>query len=141
MNLALDIDGTITAMPRFFALLSCATRVAGGRVFVVTSRSDTPEVARQTRRELKGYGIEYDDLVIIPDGKDRIPCPHPDLDWYSAYLWQKVAICLDRRVDAVFEDDAKVVALFEAYAPHVLTFRVGGKAPEALSRAMKLLEP
>lgn len=125
VNIALDIDGTITAMPALFAVLSRAVRQSGGKVFVVTSRSDAPEVWAATQRELKGYGIEYDDLLIIPDGTDSIPCPHRDLGRYEQYLWQKVAACLDCGVDAVFEDDAKVVALLKAYAPGVRVFHVG----------------
>ena len=125
VNIALDIDGTISAMPAFFALLSRATRAAGGKAIVVTSRSDTPEVARRTRRELEGYGVEFDELVVIPDGKDRIPCPHAGLDWYRQYLWQKVHACLDRGVDVVFEDDEKVVDLFRRFAPGIRTFHVG----------------
>jgi hypothetical protein len=52
MYVALDIDGTITAMPVFFALLSRSVRAAGGKVYVVTSRANTPEVAERARREL-----------------------------------------------------------------------------------------
>ena len=124
VNIALDIDGTITAMPEFFATLSRAVRMAGGKVYVVTSRSNAPDVRDVTRRELKGYGVEYDELVIIHDGKDRIPCPHGELDWYSAYLWQKVAVCIDRGVDVVFEDDQKVVDLFGRFAPGIRVFHV-----------------
>ena len=126
MNIALDIDGTITRLPELFAVLSRAVRAAGGKVIVVTSRSDTPAVREQTRRELKGYGLEHDELVIIPDGTGRIPCPHRNLDWYQQYLWQKVAVCLDRGVTSVFEDDEKVVALFRVYAKDITVFHVGG---------------
>lgn len=125
MNIAIDIDGTITRRPDFFAVMTRAIRATGGKVYVVTSRSNTPEVASQTRRELESYGVEFDELVIIADGeRDRIPCPHADLDWFQAYLWQKVAVSLDRNVAVVFEDDAKVVALFKTYAPIIQVFRV-----------------
>jgi hypothetical protein len=125
MNVAFDIDGTISRRPDFFAILSRAIRSDGGKVFVVTSRSSNAEVERQTRRELRSWGVQLDELVIIPDGdRDRMPCPHAGLDWYRQYLWQKVSVCLDRDVAIVFEDDIKVVELFKVYAPHVHVFRV-----------------
>jgi hypothetical protein len=122
MNVALDIDGTITRMPEFFAFLSHAVRAAGGKVYVVTSRA--VDAAVQTRHELQSYGIELDELFIIPEGTNRIPCPHAGLDWYQRHLWQKVFACLQRDVHVVFEDDPKVVALFKAHAPKVQVFHV-----------------
>ena len=124
MNVGIDIDGTITRAPELFAILSRAVRAAGGRVYIVTSRADAPGVREATRRELKGYGVEWDELVIIPDGKDRIPCPHEELDWYRKYLWQKVCICLERNVSVVFEDDAKVIDLFKRFAPGIVAFHL-----------------
>ena len=124
MNISLDVDGTISRLPKLFAVLSHAVRASGGKIIVVTSRSNTPEVWDTTRRELRSYGVEYDELFVIPDGTDRIPCPHASLDWYQQYLWQKVHVCLVREVDAVFEDDPKVINLFKAYAPDIQVFRL-----------------
>ena len=83
MNIALDIDGTITKNPRFFSILSQAVRQDGGKVYIVTSRGNTNDSRVQTEKELTSYGIEFDDLVIIADsaGKEQIMCPHEDLDW------------------------------------------------------------
>jgi len=126
MNIALDIDGTITKQPKFFAILSRAVRQSGGKVYVVTSRADSAGVRAETQKELKSYGIAYDELFIIPDaGREQIPCPHGDLDWYQKYLWQKVAVCLEHGVAIVFEDDDKVIELFKRYAPDIQVFRVG----------------
>ena len=104
MNIALDIDGTITRNPGFFSVLSQAVRQAGGKVYIVTSRSNADGVEVQTRKELAAYGIEFDDLVIIADsgGQEQIMCPHENLDWYQKYLWQKVWVCLDYNVRIVF---------------------------------------
>lgn len=124
MNAALDIDGTITAHPRFFSVVSRSIRASGGKVIVVTSRADAPGVRETTRRELRSYGVEFDDLVIIPDGTDRIPCPHLDLGRYDQYLWQKVAVCLDRGVTIAFEDDPKVIILFKRFAPGIRMYQV-----------------
>lgn len=59
MNVCFDIDGTITAEPRFFSLLSHAVRKAGGNVYIVTSRLRTIETLKATRQELKELGIVY----------------------------------------------------------------------------------
>jgi hypothetical protein len=75
MNIALDIDGTITRRPAFFTILSRAIRLDGGKVFVVTSRSNSPDVERQTRRELRSWGVQFDRLVVIPDGDRGRICP------------------------------------------------------------------
>lgn len=126
MNIALDIDGTITRQPKFFAVLSRAVRASGGKVFIVTSRADTQEVRALTRREMDSYKVEYDELVVIADSEQaRAACPHGELDWYQRYLWQKVSACLNRKVTIVFEDDEKVAELFRRYAPRVDVFLVG----------------
>jgi hypothetical protein len=75
MNVALDIDGSISRRPEFFAVLSRAIRESGGKVFVVTSRSSNAEVERQTRRELRSWGVQFDRLVVIPDGDRGRICP------------------------------------------------------------------
>ena len=126
MNIALDIDGTITKNPEFFSVLSHSARQAGGKVYIVTSRGNSADARVQTGKELASYGIEFDDLVIIADsgGKEQITCPHENLDWYQKYLWQKVKVCLDYNIRIVFEDDPKVISLFEEHAPDIQVFQV-----------------
>ncbi|MEM7010228.1 MAG: hypothetical protein AAF585_01990 [Verrucomicrobiota bacterium] len=125
MNIAFDIDDTITAIPPLFSALSRSVRLDGGRVYIVTSRANNDQVAAQTRKELKSYGVEFDELILIEDQKDlQLQCPHEDLDWYQQYLWQKVRVCLDRDVEAIFEDDLKVIELFETYAPQIRVLQV-----------------
>ncbi len=125
MNVAFDIDDTITAMPAFFALLSACIAKEVGRVIIVSSRSNTPSTVTATRRELDRYGIRYDHLYLL-DGFERASthCPHQDLDWHSRYLWQKIDICLCESIDLLFEDDARVISLAKRYAPgiKVMTF-------------------
>ena len=126
MNIALDIDGTITKNPAFFSVLSQAVRQAGGKVYIVTSRGNDDVARVQTMQELASYMIKFDDLVIIADSssEEQLQCPHENLDWYQKYLWQKVAVCLDRNVNLVFEDDLKVIRLFDEYAPDIQVFQV-----------------
>ena len=122
--LGLDVDDTITEAPEFFALLTKAVRRAGGRVCIVTSRGNLPAVVEATREELEDYGVEFDEIHIIPDKVDEyISCPHDELDWYQKYLWQKVTICEARKVKVLFDDDPKVARLFARYAPGIQVFQ------------------
>ena len=125
MNIVLDIDGTITRCPAFFRVLARSIRDNGGKVYIVTSRSTLDGVKDLTRKELNSYRIEFDELIIISDkAQYQVHCPHDDLDWYEKYLWQKVAFCLNRNVKIVFEDDSRVISLFEKYAPDIQVFQV-----------------
>ena len=64
MKVALDIDGTISERPEFFALLSTALRAAGHQVVILSYRD--PSRIEATRTHLSGWGIEFDELVIAP---------------------------------------------------------------------------
>lgn len=123
MNLAFDIDDTITAMPTLFAAISEASRA--GKVIIVSSRSNSEECREQTLEELNRYGVRHHGLHLLddqPEARDR--CPYSDLDWYQKYLWQKVDICLREEIDVIFEDDQKVIELFKRFAPQILVLQV-----------------
>lgn len=123
MNLAFDIDDTITAEPELFTALSGAAGVK--KVLIVSSRGNSEESRRLTLAELESYGIRYHGLHLLEDGPEaRNRCPHPDLDWYQRYLWQKVEICLREKIDVVFEDDEKVIDLFRRFAPKIRVMQV-----------------
>ena len=126
MILGLDMDNTITKAPEFFSVLSRTIKGKGGRVYVVSSRSNTHDVLKATKSELDTLGIHYNDVFLLPDGEaDRLPCPYGDfLDDYQAYLWQKVRICIDHKVTVFFDDDDKVIELFRVYAPDIQVFHV-----------------
>lgn len=64
MNVGLDIDGTITDHPEFFALLAAALRAAGHRVLIFTFRD--PEREAHARAQLAGWGVAFDELVFAP---------------------------------------------------------------------------
>jgi hypothetical protein len=64
MKVALDIDGTISEHPEFFALLASTLRAAGHRVVVLTYRD--PARAEATRAQLAAWGVGFDELVIAP---------------------------------------------------------------------------
>lgn len=117
--IGLDIDGTITVNPNLFARLSRELRDRGGEVHVVSSRS---ECARDgTLEELRGYGIQFDSLHLIPSLTDsETRCPHPAMGWYDKFLWGKVGYALDRGLTHFVDDDLKVAALFYKYAENIV---------------------
>ncbi len=64
MKVALDIDGTISEHPEFFAVLSTALRAAGHRVIVLTYSDPARREARMA--QLAAWGVGFDELVIAP---------------------------------------------------------------------------
>jgi len=125
MIVAIDIDDTITAKPEFFSILTKAVMREKGKVIIVSSRTNLPEVARDAAKELKEYGIRHSELILI-DSVDAAAsrCPHEELDWWNKYLWQKVDVCQREGVEVIIEDDEQVIALFRKYAPEILVLRV-----------------
>jgi len=122
--LALDIDDTITAIPELFSIITHAVRERGGKVFIVSTRHDVEEVRGETEEMLAGHGIVYDELYLIADmERAQEICPHDDLDEYQKWVWQKVDYCLRMGVEAYFDDDEEVVALFTRFAPQVQLFK------------------
>jgi hypothetical protein len=118
MRLALDIDGTITADPSFFARLVQDVIRAGGEVHVVSSRS--PEARRETLLELSQFGIRFSALHLIPAlGTAQTLCPHSELDWFQRHLWLKVDYALAHAITHFVDDDPKVLALLARFAPSV----------------------
>jgi len=68
VNIAIDVDGVITAAPDFWAVVTAALRRAGHRVYVI---SDFAEAFRPHReRELADYGIDYDAFEITSAKQD-----------------------------------------------------------------------
>jgi len=128
VNVCFDVDGTVTAQPEFFSLLSHAVKESGGDVFIVTSRTRTIETKRATREELKELGIVYDHLFILHDRTEaeRI-CPFGNLDWYEKYIFQKTIYCKANHVDIYFDDEEKVINLFRQFLPEVQVFQVHRK--------------
>ena len=105
MKIALDIDGTISEHPNFFAVLSSSFRAAGHQVLVLTYRD--PERAALTEAELLQWGIEYDELV------------------YSRSLQQKGELCAEHRVDLFIDDQDECIVDVPEHVV-VLKVRNGG---------------
>jgi len=119
LRVGLDIDGTITLDPPLFTQLARGCRQAGGQVHIVTSRSEASRQA--TIEELHRYGLYFDALHFIGDmSRAQENCPHRSLDWYQAYLWQKVAYANQHGLTHFVDDDPKVLSLFTRYASETL---------------------
>jgi hypothetical protein len=99
MKVALDIDGTISEHPEFFAVLSSALRAAGHQVLVLTYRD--PNRAEATRAQLTAWRVEFDELVIAPslEGKGQLCAAHgvallfEDQDECIAAVPESVLVC------------------------------------------------
>jgi hypothetical protein len=76
MTIALDIDGTISDRPDFFAVLSVAFRAAGHHVVILSYRD--PARADATRAQLGAWGVAFDELVIAEslEAKGRLCAEH-----------------------------------------------------------------
>lgn len=101
MRIALDIDGTISEHPEFFAVLSSSFRAAGHQILVLTYRD--PERAASTEAQLVQWGVEYDELV------------------FSQSLQGKGRICVSHGVDLFIDDQDECIADVPG---HVLVLKV-----------------
>jgi len=114
-----DIDDTITAAPEHFAKLSKETYAQGGRVVIITSRLDEPDIRASTVDELAGYGIRYDELYMFKSFDEMPACPHVELDWQLQYLWQKVVYAREASVSEHYDDDDRVLKLLRRHALNI----------------------
>ncbi len=133
--LGLDIDGTITADPGFFSNISGLWIAAGREVHIVSSRS--PEARRETLAELKDYGISFTALYLLPPiSAAQKLCPHQHLDWYQRHCWLKVDYALAHGTTHFVDDDPKVLALFNQFAPEVMAISFVDRNRLVVSPAM-----
>lgn len=119
MNIAIDIDGTISVKPEYFRRLAQKIRSEGGRVHIVSSRSPLPEVYNQTEKDLQVWGIGYDKLHLIPEMGSNVPDAPKELDWYQKYLYGKITYCKANKIDVYYDDDNAVSVLFEKYSSEI----------------------
>jgi uncharacterized HAD superfamily protein len=99
MKVALDIDGTISEHPEFFAVVSVALRAAGHRVLVLTYRDQASVQA--TKEQLARWGVQFDELVIAAslEGKGELCAAHgvdlffDDQDECIANVPERVLVC------------------------------------------------
>ena len=95
LNIAIDLDGTISEYPEFFRIFIDAVRAAGCRVHVVTDRP--PGTEDEVAAELKAYGLNCDAIKITGDKAHYILSEHitvlfDDVDTYFLDLPENVAV-------------------------------------------------
>ncbi len=100
MIVGLDIDGTITRHPEFFAFLSRALKRAGHKVVVITFREDRQNAAS----DLAQWGVAYSKLVTWS---------HQENDCAAMDQW-KGKVCGALNVELLFDDDPQVIANLSA---------------------------
>ncbi|MEI8218618.1 MAG: HAD family hydrolase [Elusimicrobiota bacterium] len=128
MMIGIDIDDTITALPEFFKELTVSFTAKGHKIHIITSRTDNAEVRKITRAELQELGIKFDFLYFLPSySTAKELCPHLELDWFQKYLWQKADYCLKNDISIYFDDDIKVVELFQKYSPEITVLQISAK--------------
>lgn len=95
MNVAFDIDDTISRHPAFFSLISKALAEAGHRVVIITLREDR----EGAQDDLGKWGITYHELI---SAKSQ------ELVEVGACEW-KAKMCVQQAIEIFFEDMPEVV--------------------------------
>ena len=120
MKYGFDIDGTISDDSKYYSKLSQEIYHEGGSVIIISSRTDNEDVRATTIHQLKNWSISYDKLFLFKPFDDvKHLCPFDDLNWYQKYLWQKIYYCIRENVDCYYDDDIKVIELFESHASSI----------------------
>lgn len=88
MNIGIDIDGTISALPEFFSCLTRAFRQAGHKVYIITYRE--PMAIQTTRDQLDRWRVVYDEIYLCGNAEQMG-------QWKA-----KIAAMLD--LDVMFDD-------------------------------------
>jgi len=69
MNIAIDLDDTITYSPEFFSILT-QLFIAEHRIYIITNRE--PGTEQKIAEDLDFLGIEYNEIVITPNKAEYI---------------------------------------------------------------------
>lgn len=117
MNIAFDLDDTITRCPAFFSAISKALLDAGHKVYIITYRED-----RQFAEEdLAECGVAFSELV-LPGEADFRGIPYEQ--WRAQASQWKARVCRTLGIDVFFDDMPEVInaignqtALFMAVDP------------------------
>ena len=125
MKIAIDVDGVVDAIPKFLSLITNLFDKKKIEVIILTSRSNTPEVIRETLKEIEFHKIQYDSYFFLPNTETRDPEEFPnDLSWFDKHIWQKAEFCRDNQVDIMFEDDEKTINHILKYSPNTRILQV-----------------
>ncbi len=125
MNIQIDIDGTIDKAPDFFQWLTKSLQASKHKVFIVSSRTCSPQNDIETARELWDYGVTYNKLILSPELNNldlkRIP---PDMNPGAKLYIYKLFTAEDNNIDILFDDCGITTELFRKYLPNIKVFRL-----------------
>ena len=95
MKYGIDIDGTISFLPEFFALLTKALIDNGHEVHIITYRSKSNRF--DTMKDLENWSISYTELHMA--GYSDSPM----------HLW-KASLAEKLNIDVMFDDSIEIIA-------------------------------
>jgi hypothetical protein len=125
MNIQIDIDGTIDKAPEFFRWLTQAMRASKHKVFIVSSRTSSPQNDKATSKELKEYGVTYDKLVLTPSLKDLDSKRFPSgMNQGEKLYIYKLFTAEDNDIEVLFDDCGITTELFRKHLPKITVFRL-----------------
>ena len=115
-NVAVDLDGTISAFPRQFKEIMRALKIAGNKVVILTGADNPYNGDKEVRRaQIASLGIDESDIdeLLICRGQD----------------WKEVAeikgdYCRDNKVDFVFEDSDEFISAIKRKSPSTACVRI-----------------
>jgi hypothetical protein len=118
MRIAIDIDGTITNSPAFFARFIENQLLAGNEIHILTGGIALPEEDIESPphriRQLKSYGIgSYTRLVQVTRGSQ-----YPDIGA------GKGEYCRKNKIDMILEDDVLYVKEISRISPDTQAFLI-----------------
>lgn len=106
MQIGLDIDGTITRCPQFFAVVSKALMAAGHKVYIVSYREDRGFA----EEDLAEHGVSYDELILPTAAELRRVQPTA---WRAHAAQWKAEVCRKLGIEILFEDLPEVIAALD----------------------------
>lgn len=116
--IGIDIDGTITLDPEFYAEFSRKCRQTGVFVHVVSARPR--DSIDETAAELQELEITYDELHLLPPMEEAIIlCPHAEIEVFHRHFWMKVDYAKRQQLSHFVDDNERVLQLFRLYAPEI----------------------
>ena len=112
MNLGLDFHGVLNANPEEFIEIATGVKAKGGKVFIITGSSNTPEFMEDVNRLGTGF---WDQIVSVQDelmksynpiGINEFGRPvFTDTDWNSF----KGKFCREHGIDLHYDDSEEYI--------------------------------
>ena len=116
--IGIDIDGTITLDPAFYASFTRDCRRRSIVVHIVSARP--PESRAETEAELRELDIVFDELHLLPSMEDAITlCPCSEIEWFDRHSWMKIDYSVRKGLSHFVDDNERVLRLFRTYAPEI----------------------